>query len=112
MRIRRGWFGHDVFPWHGVARRSVLGDRWPTAPLGRCDGEIGWRADASRRPSVPVLAAGSCQARILGPAVLSDTGIVSRDAALRASWAPTIAMIASVRISSSGSPRKLAAIRG
>jgi hypothetical protein len=21
------WFGHDVFPWRGVARRSVLGDR-------------------------------------------------------------------------------------
>ena len=39
----------------------------------------------------------------------SGTGIVSRDAALRASWAPTIVMTASVRICSSGSPGKLAA---
>jgi hypothetical protein len=34
----------------------------------------------------------------------SGTGIVSRDAASRASWAPTIVMTASVRICSSGSP--------
>jgi hypothetical protein len=39
----------------------------------------------------------------------SGTGIVSRDAALRASWAPAIVMTASVRICSSGSPGKLAA---
>ncbi len=74
MRIAYGWFGHDVFPWHGVARRSVLGDRrlaarWDTAT----EKEGGW-ADDSR--------------------------------------APTIAMTASVRIGSSGSPGKLAAIRG
>jgi hypothetical protein len=39
----------------------------------------------------------------------SGTGIVSRDAALRASWAAAIVMTASVRMSSSGSPGKLAA---
>jgi hypothetical protein len=39
----------------------------------------------------------------------SGTGIASRDAALRASWALAIAMTASVRMSSSGSPGKLAA---
>jgi hypothetical protein len=39
----------------------------------------------------------------------SGTGIVSPDAALRASWAQTIVVTASVRICSSGSPGKLAA---
>jgi hypothetical protein len=42
----------------------------------------------------------------------SGTGIVSRDAALRASWASTIVMTESVRICSSGSPGKLAASGG
>ncbi|HJY61637.1 MAG TPA: hypothetical protein VJ418_35090, partial [Streptosporangiaceae bacterium] len=52
------------------------------------------------------------QARILARQLPSGTGIVSRDAALRASWAPTIVMTAPMRMSSSGSPGKLAAIRG
>jgi len=64
-----------------VARRSVLGDRWPAVI-------------------------------VLALAVSSDTGIARRDAVWRASRAPTIAMTAAVRISSSGSPGKLAAIRG
>ena len=38
--------------------------------------------------------------------------VVSRDAALRASWAPTIVMTAPMRMSSSGSPGKLAAAGG
>jgi hypothetical protein len=42
----------------------------------------------------------------------SGTGIVSRDAAVRASWAPAIVLTASVRICSSGSPGKLAAGSG
>jgi hypothetical protein len=54
----------------------------------------------------------AARARILARQLPSDTGIVSRDAALRASWAPTIAMTATMRMSSSGSPGKLAAIRG
>ena len=45
-------------------------------------------------------------------ALLTGTGIVSRDAALRASWAPAVVMTASVRICSSGSPGKLAAVGG
>jgi hypothetical protein len=58
------------------------------------------RVTAAARPGSP--------ARQLPP----GTGIVSRDAALRASWAPTIVMTASVRICSSGSPGKLAAAAG
>ena len=42
----------------------------------------------------------------------SGTGTVGRDAALRASWAPTIVMTAPMRMSSSGSPGKLAAVGG
>ncbi len=48
-----------------------------------------------------------------GPAASKPgTGIVSRDAAVRASWAPTIVMTAPMRTSSSGSPGKLAAAGG
>ena len=48
-----------------------------------------------------------------GPAASKPgTGIVSRDAAVRASWAPTIVMTAPMRMSSSGSPGKLAAAGG
>jgi hypothetical protein len=39
-------------------------------------------------------------------------GTVGRDAALRASWAPTIVMTAPMRMSSSGSAGKLAAAGG
>jgi hypothetical protein len=49
------------------------------------------------------------RARIPARQLPSGTGLVSRDAALRASWAPTIVMTESVRICSSGSPGMLAA---
>jgi hypothetical protein len=42
----------------------------------------------------------------------SGTGTVGRDAALRASWGPTIVMAAPMRMSSSGSAGKLAAVGG
>jgi len=49
------------------------------------------------------------QAEIAARQLPSGTGIVSRNAASRASWAPAIVMTASARICSSGSPGKLAA---
>jgi hypothetical protein len=62
----------------------------------------------------PAAGTGGCTAARPGSArqLPSGTGTVSRDAALRASWAPTIVMTASVRICSSGSPGKLAASGG
>jgi hypothetical protein len=51
----------------------------------------------------------AARARIPARQLPSGTGLVSRDTALRASWAPTIAMTESVRICSSGSPGMLAA---
>jgi hypothetical protein len=106
-RIRAGceWFGHDVFPWQVGARRSALGDRWLAA--GRNAATDGWAGGRNHEVAGihRVTAARPGSARQLP----SGTGIVSRDAALRASWAPTIVMTASVRICSSGSPGKLAA---
>jgi hypothetical protein len=46
---------------------------------------------------------------ILAWQLRSGTGIVSRNAASRASWAPAIVLTAAARICSSGSPGKLAA---
>jgi len=51
-------------------------------------------------------------ARILARRLPSGTGTVGPDAALRASWAPTIVTTAPMRMSSSGSPGKLAAAGG
>jgi hypothetical protein len=51
----------------------------------------------------------AAQARIPARQLLSGIGLVSRNTALRASWAPTIVMTESVRICSSGSPGMLAA---
>ncbi len=45
-------------------------------------------------------------------ALSSGSGIVSRDAASRASWAPTVGTTVQVRRSSSGSPGKRAAVGG
>jgi hypothetical protein len=65
---------------------------------------------ASRPPSRWPSSCHRCrQATILARQLPSGTGIVSRDAAFRASWASAIVMTASVRMSSSGSPGKLAA---
>jgi hypothetical protein len=50
--------------------------------------------------------------RILAGQLPPGTGTVGRDAALRASWSAAIVMTAPVRMSSSGSPGKLAAAGG
>ena len=115
VRIRSGWFGHDVFPWPREVRRSVLGDRWLAARRDAATKKMGRARALADARHASASAAGRCgrgRARILARPLPSDTGIVSRDAALRASWAPTIVLTAPMRMSSSGSPGKLAAIRG